>query len=66
MVCMLEAGSDVIYSIGGANSDGYSFKLKVTDSPEWVPLERHYSSLFSNPDALPDKKFMFKSAVNLR
>jgi hypothetical protein len=66
MVCILEKGSDVIYSIGGANTDGYSYRLTVSENPEWIPLERQYSSLFSSVDALPDKKFMFKSAVNLR
>ena len=40
MVCVLEDGADVIYSIGGANTDGNSYKIKMTESHEWIPLEK--------------------------
>jgi hypothetical protein len=66
MLCVFERGNDVIYSIGGNNSDGISYKVLMNNSSEWVPLEKQYSILFSNPEALPDRKFMFSSAVHLR
>lgn len=66
MICVRESGADVIYSIGGANTDGTSYKLRLNENPEWEPLDKQYSILFSSPDALPDKKFMFRSSVHLR
>jgi len=40
MICIMEGGKEVIYSIGGANSDGYSYKIKLDEAPEWIPLEK--------------------------
>jgi hypothetical protein len=65
MICTREAGADVIYSIGGVNADGYSYKLRLNENPAWEPLEKQYSMLFSSPEAISDRKFMFRSSVNL-
>ena len=40
MICVRESGADVIYSFGGDNTDGTSYKLKLTANPEWVSLEK--------------------------
>ena len=40
MICIRESGADVLYSFGGANSDGCSYKLKLTANPDWVSLEK--------------------------
>ena len=40
MICVRESGADVLYSFGGANSDGGSYKLKLTSNPEWAYLEK--------------------------